>query len=504
MARSAPRLLDDELMNDTHTARRPFSWSAATAFVVEAVAACGFVIAVYVLVVAGGTALFPNASDNWILVLWIAAAAISGAGMSAVTSGARALVRRVLPAADPYSVLMSFVSGAMSAGPVEDALPRLAELLAEGTGARGAAVWLAGPSGVLRRASSWPDGGGPDQPDTVPEAGLRNLPGVDHVAPVREAGELLGALTLRARAGHDLALPDVRLAAELADAAGLLLRYAKLTDRLRDQVRVETAQEAELAASRLRVVVARDTAREQLSTEIQAQVCEPLECCAGRVAALSTDESAAGPALTARLAEISGEIDAAIVDFRRIVHGVYPPVLSDHGLRAAMENLLTELDPDASLISHRIPRLAGRVEAGIYFCAAALLREWNGPGAPRPVRVYIGVTSTRIELTFVDPVPDGSGHVAGDGAGAEGGANGAGADGAADGSGRADGGARADGGTGDGVAVSPRVLEAVRDRVAAMGGRMQARRDGSARLLVIEVPLAPADLTTHTTGDVGT
>jgi signal transduction histidine kinase len=422
-------------------------------------------------VVAGGRALFPNASDNWILVLWIAAAAISGVGMPKVISGARALVRRVLPAADPYSVLKSFVSGAIAAGPVEDALRRLAELLAEGTGVRSAAVWQAGPPGALRRAGSWPDEG-QEQPDTVPEAELRNLPGVDHIAPVREGGELLGALTLRARAGHDLALPDVQLAANMANAAGLLLRYVELTDRLRGQVRVETAQEAELAASRRRVVVGRDEAREQLSAEIRAQVCQPLERCGEQVAALSLDESAAGPAQAAWLAEISGEIDAAIADFRRIVHGVYPPVLSDRGLRAAMESLLTDFDPDASLISHRIPRLAAWVEAGIYFCAATLLREWNRPAAPRPVQVFIGVTSTQIGMTFVDNVADGGMGTAADG-GAGGGA----------------------------VAVSPRVLEAVRDRVAAMGGQIKFRRDEAARFLVIEVPLTPADLTTRTAGN---
>ena len=463
-------------MDDTPASHRPFSWSAIAAFVVEAVAACGFVIAVYVAVVAGGRTLFPKASDNWILVLWITAAAISGVGMPKVISGARALVRRVLPVADPYSVLKSFVSGAIAAGPVEDALPRLAELLAEGTGARSAAVWQAEPSGELRRASSWPDGKGQDQPDTVPEAELQNVPGVDHIAPVREAGELLGALTLRARAGHDLALPDVQLAAHMANAAGLLLRYVELTDRLRDQVRVEAAQEAELAASRRRVVVGRDEAREQLSAEIRAQVCRPLERCGEQIAVLSLDESAAGPAQAARLAEISGEIDTAIADFRRIVHGVYPPVLSDRGLRAAMESLLTDFDPDASLVSHRIPRLAAWVEAGIYFCAAALLREWNGPAAPRPVRVFVGVTSTQIGMTFVDDVANGGAGAAADGR-----------------TGRADGGA--DGGA---VAVSPRVLEAVRDRVAAMGGQIKFRRDGSARFLVIEVPLTPADLTTRT------
>jgi len=196
---------------------------------------------------------------------------------------------------------------------------------------------------------------------------------------------------------------------------------------------------------------------------------------------LSLDESAAGPAQAARLAEISGEIDTAIADFRRIVHGVYPPVLSDRGLRAAMESLLTDFDPDASLISHRIPRLAAWVEAGIYFCAAALLRDWNGPGTLRPVQVFVGVTSTQVGMTFVDNVGDG-----GAGSGTDGGAN-PGTDGGAN---------------GGAVAVSPRVLEAVRDRVAAMGGQIKFRRDGSARFLVIEVPLTPADLTTRTAGNV--
>ncbi len=68
---------------------------------VEAAAACGFVIAVYELVVGGGIALWPQASDSWILLLWIAAAAIAGAGMTTVRSRARALARRALPAAAP-------------------------------------------------------------------------------------------------------------------------------------------------------------------------------------------------------------------------------------------------------------------------------------------------------------------------------------------------------------------------------------------------------------------
>jgi hypothetical protein len=472
-------LLDDELMSDTRMARRPFSWSSIAAIVVEAAAACGFVIAVYELVVAGGSALLSPVNGTWKLVLWTAAAAISGAGLTAVRSRARRLVRRLLPVADPYHTLMSSVSGATAAGPVEDALPRLARMLADGTGARGAAVWLAGPSGWWR-AGSWPEDEGADQPGTVAdEAALRGLAGVDHVAPVRDAGQVLGALTLRAREGRDLALPDVRLATDMANAAGLLLRNAELTERLREQVRVETAQAAELAASRRRVVVARDAAREQLSAEIQVRVCAPLALCAGQVSALGLGEpapataedpaagtaedlaagtpEAPGTGLAAGLAEMTSEIDTAIADFRRIVHGVYPPVLTDHGLRAAMENLLTDVDPQGALVSHRIPRLAARIEAGTYFCAAALLREWNGSGAARPMRVLVGVTSTRIQMTFVDGVARYSERSA--------------------------------------MPVSPLVYESVLDRVAAMGGRMEVDGDESGRWLAIEVPLVQADLT---------
>ncbi len=466
-------------MSDTRMARRPFSWSSIAAIVVEAAAACGFVIAVYELVVAGGSALLSPVNGTWKLVLWTAAAAISGAGLTAVRSRARRLVRRLLPVADPYQTLMSSVSGATAAGPVEDALPRLARMLADGTGARGAAVWLAGPSGWWR-AGSWPEDEGADQPGTVAdEAALRGLAGVDHVAPVRDAGRVLGALTLRAREGRDLALPDVRLATDMANAAGLLLRNAELTERLREQVRVETAQAAELAASRRRVVVARDAAREQLSAEIQVRVCAPLALCAGQVSALGLGEpapataedpaagtaedpaagtaEAPGTGLAAGLAEMTSEIDTAIADFRRIVHGVYPPVLTDHGLRAAMENLLTDVDPQGALVSHRIPRLAARIEAGTYFCAAALLREWNGSGAARPMRVLVGVTSTRIQMTFVDGVARYSERSA--------------------------------------MPVSPLVYESVLDRVAAMGGRMEVDGDESGRWLAIEVPLLQADLT---------
>ena len=95
------------------------------AVIIQGVAVCGFVVAVYALLVGGGIALWPQAGDSWILLLWIAAAAIAGVGLSTVRSHARALAHRVLPAATPYPRLTSLVSGVVAAGPAEDWLPRL-------------------------------------------------------------------------------------------------------------------------------------------------------------------------------------------------------------------------------------------------------------------------------------------------------------------------------------------------------------------------------------------
>jgi hypothetical protein len=452
-------LLDDEFVNGTGVARRPFSWPAMAAIVIQGVAVCGFVVAVYALLVGGGIALWPHAGDNWILLLWIAAAAIAGAGMTTVRARARALAHRALPAATPYPRLTSLVSGVVAAGPAEDWLPRLAELLADGTGARTAAVWLAGPSG-LRRVSWWPQRGTPDGPGTVAgEAGLLGLPDVDHVVPVRDGGELRGALTLQARPGRFVTPPDQRVAEDVANAARLLLRNTELTERLREQVQRGAMQESELTASRRRVVVARDAAREQLGAEIQARVCVPLERCAvkAELARPGRTESLAGRRLAIELAEMTAAMDAAIADFRQIVHGVYPPVLTDHGLLAALENLLTELDVHAELLTHRIPRLAARVEAGAYFCAAALLREWNTTGASQPIRVMVGVTSKLIQMMVHDGVAESD--------------------------------------TRPGLPVSAVVLEAVQDRVAALEGSLRAGQDAGGRWLVIDIPLAPADLT---------
>ena len=429
----------------------------------ELVFAAAYVVAVYELVVAGGIALWPTATDDWILPMWITAAAVSGLGLKPVRALARALLRRLWPsgAADPYATLAAFVASASAAEPAEAALRRLAQLAVTGTGARAAAVWLVEPSGGLRLGGRWPGGEPSGQPEEAPPTAqhpadlgaLAALPGVDHLVTVLDAGELFGALTLTAPPNRTLAPRDLRLAGDVANAAGQLLRNVELTDRLAAQLRRQSEQAAELDRSRRRVLAARDAAREQLGREIQARVGEPLLQCSATASALLDDPADGASALPA-LAEMTALIDTAIGDFRRIVHGVYPAVLTDHGLAAALENLLADLPRRTTFTAHELPRVASRVEAGVYLCVAALIGALPSTEDDRPLELHVEIDAEQLTVILHDRA-----HPA------------------------------AAAGTHHAEPGESGVLDVVRDRVAALEGNVQTTVDEDGLRHVLTVPL---------------
>ena len=398
---------------------------AVVSGLVETVFAAAYVVAVYELVVAGGIALWSTATDDWILQMWIVAAVICGIGLKPVRSLARVLLRRVWPpTGEPYAALASFVAAASAVdqdrdqdqdeGRDQPALRRLVQLAMAGTGAQAAAVWCREADGTLRRAARWPDdgaleGGGESVADL---AELAASPGVDHLVSVLDAGESLGALALTVAPTRGLTPRDERLAADMANAAGPLLRNAELTARLAEHVRRQTEQAAELDSSRRRVLAARDAAREQLGREIGANVGDPLLQCSATVSALLDDEAGRTSRWGDELAGMARLIDSAIGDFRRIVHGVYPAVLTDHGLASALENLLNDLPRRAVLNAPSLPRLPARVESGVYFCVTAMVGSLPA-GTERPLRVDVDVDDASLTIVILDgDEPSGDGESA--------------------------------------------------------------------------------------------
>jgi signal transduction histidine kinase len=390
---------------------------------VETVFAAAYVVAVYELVVAGGIALWSTATDAWILQMWIVAAVICGIGLKPVRALARLLLLRLWPVAgDPYAALASFVAAASAADHDQDAardsapdgdrnvddlhhrpaLRRLAQLAVAGTGAQAAAVWCREVEGTLFLAARWPDDDSREVGESVADLSeLASSPGVDHLVSVLDAGELLGALALTVAPTRGLTPRDDRLAANMANAAGPLLRNAELTARLADQVRRQTDQAVELDRSRRRVLAARDAAREQLGREIGANVGDPLSQCSATVSAMLDDNAGRTSRWGEQLAEMAALIDSAIGDFRRIVHGVYPAVLTDHGLASALENLLNDLPRRATFNAPSLPRLAARTESGVYFCVTAMVGSLPA-GTDRPLRVDVDLDETTLTVVIHD------------------------------------------------------------------------------------------------------
>ena len=352
----------------------------------EALVAVAFVLAVYEALVAGELRIWPNAPDRWILPVWVLAASLSGLGLGPVRRLARALLRRLWPAAadDPYAALARTVAEVRRAEPAEDALDRLARIAVESTGAHSAAV--------VRTAAA-----GRSSADVVAGASVAAgaSTGVSATGfPIRADARVLGELVLQPPEGRALTAADRRLAAALADAAGSVLRNTELTAQLDARLRARRLQAAELDRSRRRVVAARDEARELLGRRIQAGVGETLAWCTRQAAALrETDITARGPGLAA----LTERVDASIKEFRRIVHGVYPATLTDHGLAAALGNLVADLPGHARYVAPDLPRFAPRIEAGAYFCLAALLEPFQvrgEVGAARDPWIEVRLTGT--------------------------------------------------------------------------------------------------------------
>jgi signal transduction histidine kinase len=346
---------------------------------VEFLAAATFAVSVYEVVVAGALAQWPDLTDSWILLLWMTSATVAGLGMSHVRRAVGSALRRAWPATAGQSdafLAMAAVGGAVATSP-ERACTDVAALVAAGTGARAVRVWLAEPEGGLRCASGWPDGPVPGTPTPVAPtpAALGGLPGADHVASVTDGDGLLGALVLTTRPRRGTTTAQRHQTAAAAAAVAPLLRNLRLTGEVEAALAHEQEQERELARSRHRVIVARDIARARLSEEIHGRVAGMLAACAEDVDTLiagSAPDGSTRPADTI-LATMTQRIDEAISDFRQIVHGFYPSVLTDHGLASSLDNLVAALPWTASCEAAGLPRFDRRVEMGVYFCLATII-----------------------------------------------------------------------------------------------------------------------------------
>ena len=249
----------------------------------------------------------------------------------------------------------------------EDVLPKMAQALQEGTGANRAEVWLR--SGErLRLAASSPNEAvlGDSSVSLSEENSLPEFEGVDRAIEVQHQGELLGALTLTKPAGEPMKAVEDALLQDLASQAGLVMRNVGLNQEV-------LARLEELKASRQRLVAAQDEARRRLERNLHDGAQQHLV--ALKVQLRLVERMADSDKVKSMLRKVASDADEALEALRDLARGIYPPLLADQGLGAALEAQAGKAPIPVTVHAANISRHSEDVEAAIYFCCLEALQN---------------------------------------------------------------------------------------------------------------------------------
>ena len=136
-----------------------------------------FITGVYVAIVVGIGSLAQRGAGQS-LGLSIAATAVVAIAFRPVREWVQRIASRLVygQRATSYEVLADFAGRMARAYVAEDLLPRMARILAEGTGAARADVWLKN-GGTFHDGAVWPPGVPPQPPARATQAGVPGLPG---------------------------------------------------------------------------------------------------------------------------------------------------------------------------------------------------------------------------------------------------------------------------------------------------------------------------------------
>src|SRR3712207_3724621 len=314
----------------------------STAVVLRGLLVAGGVAAVLLAVVLSGRAV--TDSKQLRLALPFLGVCLAAVGLFLVWPVLERTVARVAGQrlASPYSALAE-AARRIQAGSLDQVLPGLAQVLAEGTGAIRAAVWLAVGDRLVEAVHHPPDTGGTSPPGRTVR-GLADLlvdPDVDSVVPVLDAGVLRAALTITKPGSISVA--DRDLLHDVANGAALPLRVVALNAELSERVQRAAELAEELRASRRRVASARDAARRRLLAELSHATDDRLAALRTHLVATRTRLADAPDDLTPvrdALADARGRLDELLDRFRTVARGVYPSVLRDHGPAAALDEVV--------------------------------------------------------------------------------------------------------------------------------------------------------------------
>jgi signal transduction histidine kinase len=293
--------------------------------------------------------------------------------------------------ATPYEVLSEFSDRLSDAYSTDDVLPRMAQLLAAGTGANVAGVWLQVgdrfvPTAVAPTTATVPTAVA-STGDDLPAFGERTS-----AVAVRHQGDLLGAITLEMPANDPMNPEKERLVLDVAAQAGLVLRNVQLIEELR--------------ASRRRIVTAQDERAKKLERNIHDGAQQHLVALAVKLRLARTTVASDPAKAGTMLDDLQSEANDALENLRNLARGIYPPLLADKGLPEALVAQARKSPVPVAVESDGVGRYPPEIESAIYFCCLEALQ--NVAKYANASRVEIRLAQTNGQIRF-DVADDGAG-----------------------------------------------------------------------------------------------
>jgi signal transduction histidine kinase len=358
-------------------------------------ALAGFITLAYVGIVVGiGSLIGGGGTPN--LALSILATAVVAVGFQPLRDRLQKLANRLVygKRASPYEVLSEFSERVAESYAAADVLPRMARVLQEGTGAEAATIWLRSAD-RLDPVATHPDTVVGYEPIAMTDGVIPEIPNASRAVPVRHQDELLGALTLLKRRGEALTPIEDKLVDDLAHQAGLVLKNVGLTAAL--QRRLD-----ELRASRQRLVAAQDEERRRLERNLHdgaQQNLVAIKVKLGLAELLTTsDPGKAGDLISS----LKADTDEALETLRELARGIYPPLLADKGLKAALESQARKATLPVTVEADGTGRYEQDVEAAVYFCVLEALQNVQKYAAATSVVVRLAQVEGRLQFEVVD------------------------------------------------------------------------------------------------------
>ncbi|MFL5768294.1 MAG: histidine kinase [Actinomycetota bacterium] len=334
-----------------------------------------FIALVYAAIVGGIGALIGSHSNT---LLSFAAATVLALAFQPVRARAQHFADRLVygKRATPYEVLAEFSDRMSETYATEDVLPRMAEILRDGTGASSARVWLH----VGRELRPVAASGDAREASPVAMAG-DSLPVIqgEHAVEVRHQGELLGALSVGMPPSDPMNPAKDKLVRDLAAQAGLVLRNVRLISELR--------------ASRQRLLAAQDEERRKLERNLHDGAQQQLVALAVKLRLAEQLAARDAEKTKEMLSALQTDTQDALENLRDLARGIYPPLLADKGLGAALEGQARKASIPVDISTDGSGRYPQDTEAAVYFCCLEALQN---------VQKYANATTAIVRLSQTD------------------------------------------------------------------------------------------------------